>query len=89
MNQAWTARQRPARLERRLEFPDYEATRDFLDRAASLSERLAIYPDMSFGRTYVNITLHAEEDATEVGEPLKRFARDIDALLETEKALDA
>jgi 4a-hydroxytetrahydrobiopterin dehydratase len=44
---------------------------------------------MSFGRTYVNITLHAEEDATEVGEPLQRFARDIDALLETEKALDA
>lgn len=88
MNQGWNERQRPVRLERRLEFADYEATRDFLDRAASLSERLAIYPDMSFGRTYVNITLHAEDDATEVAEPLRQFAREIDALLETEKTLD-
>ncbi|RKT44935.1 4a-hydroxytetrahydrobiopterin dehydratase [Thiocapsa rosea] len=88
MNQGWTERQRPVRLERRLEFADYEATRDFLDRAASLSERVGIYPDMSFGRTYVNITLHAEDDATALGEPLRHFAREIDALLATEKTLD-
>jgi pterin-4a-carbinolamine dehydratase len=88
MNQGWTERQRPVRLERRLEFADYEATRDFLDQAASLSERSGIYPDMSFGRTYVNITLHAEDNATEVGEPIRRFAREIDALLGTEKTVD-
>jgi pterin-4a-carbinolamine dehydratase len=88
MNQGWTERRRPVRLERRLEFADYETTRDFLDRAASLSERVGLYPDMSFGRTYVNITVHAEDDATEVGEPLRNFAREIDALLETEKTLD-
>jgi pterin-4a-carbinolamine dehydratase len=88
MNQAWTVRQRPARLERRLEFPDYESTRDFLDRAASLSEQEGIFPDISFGRTYVNITLHAEDNTTEVGEPLAHFARELDALLGTEKTLD-
>lgn len=88
MNQGWTERQRPVRLERRLEFADYEATRTFLDRAASLSEHSGIYPDMSFGRTYVNITLHAEDDATEVAEPLRHFAREIDALLATEKTRD-
>jgi pterin-4a-carbinolamine dehydratase len=86
MNQAWTARQRPPRLERRLEFVDYEATRAFLDRAADLSERAGIYPDMSFGRTYVNITLHAEDGASEVGESLHRFASDLDALVETDPA---
>jgi 4a-hydroxytetrahydrobiopterin dehydratase len=86
MNQAWTSRQRPPRLERRLEFVDYEATRAFLDRAADLSERAGIYPDMSFGRTYVNITLHAEDGASEVGEPLHRFASDLDALVETDPA---
>jgi pterin-4a-carbinolamine dehydratase len=88
MNQGWNERRRPIRLERRLEFPDYETTRDFLDRAATISERVGLYPDMSFGRTYVNITLHAEDDANEVGEPLRQFAREIDALLETEKTLD-
>jgi 4a-hydroxytetrahydrobiopterin dehydratase len=84
MNQAWTARQRPPRLERRLEFVDYESTRAFLDRAADLSERAGIYPDMSFGRTYVNITLHAEDGASEVGESLHQFASDLDALVETD-----
>lgn len=84
MNQDWTERQRPVRLERRLEFSDYEATRAFLDRAADLSERAGIYPDMSFGRTYVNITLHTEDGASEVGESLHRFAADLDALIQAE-----
>jgi 4a-hydroxytetrahydrobiopterin dehydratase len=88
MNQAWTLRQRPARLERRLEFADYEATRGFLEQAATLSERAGIYPDMSFGRTYVNITLHAEDEAAEVGEQLHRFAGDLDALITNEKNVD-
>jgi 4a-hydroxytetrahydrobiopterin dehydratase len=83
MNQAWTVRQRPPQLERRLEFADYEATRNFLDRAADLSERVGIYPDMSFGRTYVNITLRAQDHESEVGEPLQHFARELDALVET------
>lgn len=80
MPHAWTARQRPARLERRLEFASYDATRDFLDRAAELSERNGIYPDMSFGRTYVNITLHADDPEGPVGEHLHRFAEGLDAL---------
>lgn len=80
MKHAWTSRLRPPRLERRLEFADYEATRAFLERAAHLSERAGIYPDLSFGRTYVNITLHAEEGAGELGEHLHRFASELDAL---------
>jgi 4a-hydroxytetrahydrobiopterin dehydratase len=78
---AWTARQRPARLERRLEFSTYESTRDFLDRAAALSERDGIYPDLSFGRTYVNITLHADDPEGPVGERLERFAEALDGLV--------
>lgn len=78
---AWTARQRPARLERRIEFPSYEVTRDFLDRAAELSERDGIYPDIGFGRTYVNLTLHADDPNGPVGEHLERFAEALDGLL--------
>lgn len=79
---AWTPRQRPPRLERRYEFADYEATRGFLDRAAELSERAGIFPDLSFGRTYVNATLHAADGASEVEAPLHRFAAAMDALLD-------
>ncbi|MBK1644622.1 pterin-4-alpha-carbinolamine dehydratase [Thiocapsa imhoffii] len=81
MKQEWSERQRPPRLERRLEFPDYEATRAFLERAAELSEQSGVYPDLSFGRTYVNVTLHAPDGATEVDDTLHRFARDLDVLV--------
>lgn len=79
-NPLWSRRERPLRLECRLEFPDYPATRDFLDRAAGLSERIGVHPDISFGRTYVNLTLPADEGATELSESLCEFANQIEAL---------
>ena len=63
MSDQWQERKRPNRLERRYGFPDYSALRDFLDRAADLSEREGRYPDIGFGRDYANFTVHAEEGA--------------------------
>lgn len=77
----WKERSRPPRLERRYEFPDYDTLREFLDRAAKLSEREGLYPDMGFGRTYLNVTVHADEGATELGDRHRRFAEQMDALL--------
>jgi pterin-4a-carbinolamine dehydratase len=76
----WQERIRPARLEGRYEFPDYAALRDFLDRAAELSEREGLYPDMGFGRDYVNITIHAQEGDSTLGEQQRRLAKKLDAL---------
>lgn len=81
MDQPWTQRSRPERLERRIEFPDYESTRTFLERLNELSEREGRFPDISFGRTYVNLTLRAEGDDAPVGEADTLFAAAIDALL--------
>ena len=67
MSQQWEERQRPARLEGRYEFDNYRALRDFLDSAAELSEREGFYPDMGFGRDYVNITIHASDADSELG----------------------
>ena len=61
MTHQWQERGRPARLERRYEFENYQDLRDFLDRAAELSEREGLYPDMGFGRDYVNMTIHSDE----------------------------
>lgn len=80
MSNQWRERNRPNRLERRYEFPDYDALRDFLDRAADLSEREGFYPDMGFGRNYVNITIHAEEGAETVDAFRRRFADLLDEL---------
>lgn len=78
----WRERQRPLRLERRVEFGDYEPLRDFLDGVAELSEATEVYPNLSFGRTYVNLTLFAEEGDDQVAEGLQQFARQVDALLD-------
>jgi 4a-hydroxytetrahydrobiopterin dehydratase len=80
MNQPWTQRPRPDRLERRIEFDDYESTRTFLERLNSLAEQEGRFPDISFGRTYVNLTLRPEDEQA-VGEGDAAFAAAIDALL--------
>jgi len=80
MKQQWQERGRPARLERRYEFENYETLRDFLDEAAELSEREGFYPDMGFARDYVNITIHADEGSSELAEKQRRFAQLLDGL---------
>jgi len=80
MQSEWKDRKRPNRLERQYQFEDYEALRDFLDRAAELSEKVDYFPDMGFGRDYVNVTIHAEEDSDEVTEEQRQFAEQLDIL---------
>ena len=80
MNQPWTQRTRPDRLERRIEFDDYESTRSFLEQLNALAESEGRFPDISFGRTYVNLTLRPDDEQP-VGEVDQAFAAAIDALL--------
>lgn len=80
MSQEWSERNRPARLERRYQFSDYETLRDFMDRAAELSEKQDLYPDMGFGRDYLNVTIHAEE-SEELTDMQRQFAKQLDRLL--------
>ena len=80
MSDQWRERARPERLERRYQFVDYESLRDFLDRAAALSEREGLYPDMGFGRDYVNMTIHGSEEDNTLGDQQRRLAHELDAL---------
>lgn len=80
----WNPRPKPDRvewLERRIEFADYASNRDFLDRLNDFCESQSRYPDISFGRTYVNITLRPEGEETSIGEADHAFAAAIDGLL--------
>lgn len=81
MHDQWQQRNRPARLERRYLFEDYESLRDFLDRAAELSEREDFYPDMGFGKDYVNITIHAQDGDNELDDSQYQFAQKLDDLV--------
>ena len=80
MDHPWTLRKRPERLERRIEFADYEQTREFLEQLNSLSEQQSRYPDISFGRTYVNLTI-APESGEEITEADHQLGAQIDSQL--------
>ena len=79
----WNKRSRPERLERRLEFSSYEMTRDFLDRLGDLCENRERFPDISFGKNYVNLTLkpEIEEKDAQLTESENNFASEIDDLI--------
>lgn len=81
MEQPWTRRMRPDRLERRIEFDDYATISTFLERLNELSEQQHRYPDISFGRTYVNLTLKPEAEDGAIDHEEHTFAAAIDALL--------
>ncbi|MEX0588583.1 MAG: 4a-hydroxytetrahydrobiopterin dehydratase [Cyanobium sp.] len=84
MDQPWTPRPKPElaeRLERRVEFDDYATTRDFLERLNGLCEEQQRFPDISFGRTYVNLTVRAEAEEATIGELEWAFSAAIDGLI--------
>ncbi len=80
MGRAWQVREKPPRLEGRFEFLDYAELREFLDRLAELSEREGLYPDIGFGKTYVNVTIYADDDAKIVDTRQYEFACRLDEL---------
>jgi 4a-hydroxytetrahydrobiopterin dehydratase len=84
MDQPWTPRPKPEqadRLERRIEFDDYAGTRDFLERLNDFCEQEQRFLDISFGRTYVNLTLRAEGEEQPIGAAEHAFAAAIDGLI--------
>ena len=52
-----------------------------MDRLNDFCEQEGRYPDISFGRTYVNITLRPEEEGASIGEADHAFAAAIDGLV--------
>ena len=75
----WTEVERPSLLYRRFEFAAYAETRAFLDRLAGLSKETGLYPDLSFSRTYVNVTVYGPGGAAVDGEA-REFAARAEAL---------
>ena len=84
--QHWQERNRPSRLEKRYEFDCYDALREFLDRAADLSEAKGLYPDIGFGRTHANFTIHVDAESERLSERQHEFAALLDTLETAEQA---
>lgn len=57
------SKERVAQFNQRFDFGSYAETRQFLDDLAELSKRDDYYPDVSFGKTYANISIDGEGQA--------------------------
>ena len=80
----WNRRTRPVCLEKRFEFDSYQLTREFLDRLGQYCEKVNRFPDMSFGKTYVNITVRPEKEDKDVAlnDEDQKFTAEIDRLVD-------
>ena len=77
---SWNERKRPICLEKRFEFENYDSTRDFLDKLGEYSEKTQRFPDISFGRTYVNITIRPDIEGSGLSDLDHALAKEIDRL---------
>ncbi|HVL98996.1 MAG TPA: 4a-hydroxytetrahydrobiopterin dehydratase [Egibacteraceae bacterium] len=77
--EGWTEVERPPSLYRRFEFAAYPETRAYLDRLAGLSKETGLYPDLSFNRTHVNVTVYGSAGAG-IGAAAREFAARAEAL---------
>lgn len=59
----WQVQAKPPVMTRRFDFPDYAATRGFLDGLAKVSEASGYYPDLNFAKTHANVSVAAKAGA--------------------------
>ncbi len=83
--EGWTEVERPPSLHRRFEFAAYAETRAFLERLAGLSKETGLYPDLSFTRTHVNVTVYGSDGAA-VDAEAREFAARAEAIATVEAA---
>jgi 4a-hydroxytetrahydrobiopterin dehydratase len=57
----WKPVSHPPSMFCRYEFASYAGTREFLDRLMLLSEETKLFPDLGFGKTHVNVTIHGQD----------------------------
>ena len=74
----WLRQDLPPMLSRRFEFSNYAETRRFLDGVAKVAEEAKLFPNLSFGKTYVSVTIDA--DGHKLGPEPVALAQKIDAL---------
>jgi len=83
--EGWTEVETPSSLYRRFEFGTYPETHAFLDRLASLSKETGLYPDLSFSRTRVTVTVYGSGGAA-VDAVAREFATRAEAIATLEAA---
>ena len=72
----WNKRESPLRIEKRFEFEKYSKISKFMGKIEKLCKEKDIYPNISFGKNFVSLTLFLESQ--EISSKEKNFSKDID-----------
>ncbi len=72
----WNQRESPLRVEKRFEFEEYSRISKFMKMVDELCKLKNIYPNISFGKNFVSITIFLESEKLSKIE--KDFSNQID-----------
>ena len=72
----WNERESPLRIEKRFEFEQYSKISKFMEKIEELCKEREIYPNISFGRNFVSLSIFLDNKEISVRE--KDFSKDID-----------
>ena len=72
----WNERESPLRIEKRFEFERYSKISKFMEKIEKLCKEKDIYPNISFGKNFVSLSIFLENN--EISNKEKEFSDDID-----------
>ena len=72
----WNQRESPLRIEQRFEFEEYSKISKFMEKIDQLCKEKNMYPNISFGKNFVSVTIFLE--AEEITPSEKDFSNQID-----------
>ena len=73
----WNKRKSPLRIEKRFEFGEYSKISKFMGNIEKLCKDKDIYPNISFGKNFVSLSIFLDRD--EISSKENDFSKDIDA----------
>ena len=72
----WNKRESPLRVEKRFEFEEYSRISKFMKMVDKLCKKKNIYPNISFGKNFVSVTIFI--DFKKISKVEKDFSSNID-----------
>ena len=73
----WNQRESPPRIEKRFEFEEYQKISIFLEKINKLCKEKNIYPNISFGKNFVGITIFLDSEKS--SQIVKDFSNQINS----------
>ena len=72
----WKQRESPSRIEKRFEFEEYQKISIFLKKIDELCKETNIYPNISFGKNFVSVSIFLNSE--EIPSNEKEFSLKLD-----------